>query len=261
MIGLEESIADMVVMTRQIVPYDTYGVWRRSHRMPIEVIVASGSYDVPLKAEALTVFVHADNPLSRLTLQQLDGIFGAQRTGGWKGMEWEPAVARDATQDIRTWGQLGLTGEWADKPGGMSFFQIRVMGGADTRAEGLREYADAPAMMKAMAEDRYGIAYAGMSSRTSAVKPLAIAPAAGEPYVESSRESVRDGRYPLARSVYFYLPPDAPSGEALEPRIDPKVKEFLRYILSRQGQEDVAREGNFLPLADAAVRRELKALD
>ena len=147
MIGLEESVADMVLMSRQIVPYDTYGVWRRSHKMPIEITVGTGSYDVPHKSFALTVFVHKDNPISRLTLQQLDGILGAQRTGGWKGMEWSPEAARSDKDDIRTWGQLGATGEWADKPihpygppglfpGGMSFFQIKVMSGADSRAQG-----------------------------------------------------------------------------------------------------------------------------
>lgn len=272
MIGLEESIADMVVMTRQIVPYDTYGVWRRAHRMPVEIIVATGSLDVPRKAGALKVFVHKDNPVSRLTVQQLDGIFGAQRTGGWKGMEWEPAVARDEKADIRTWGELGAGGEWADKPintygppatfpGGMSFFQIRVMGGADSRAEGFREFADPARMFAQMSADRYGIGYAAAAGSASDLKTVALADAFGRPYVAPTRESVRDATYPLARSVYVYLPPDAPSGDPLVPAIAPKVREFLRYVLSRQGQEEVVREGDFLPLTPARAREQLKKLN
>jgi phosphate transport system substrate-binding protein len=271
MIGLEESIADFVVMTRQIVPYDTYGVWRRSHRMPIEIVVATGSQDASGKAEALAIFVNKDNPIAKLTVTQLDGIFGAQRTGGWKGMEWEPAVARDSSGDIRTWGQLGLTGEWADKPihpygppatfpGGMSYFQIRVMGGADTRAEGLREYPDPVKMIAALGGDRSGIAYGGISARSARVKAIAIADQAGGEYVECTRENVRDGRYPLARSVYVYLPPDAPTGDSRDPPIDTKVREFLRYVLSRQGQEDVAREGDYLPLPAEKARAQREQL-
>ena len=111
MIGLEEGTADMVMMTRRIVPYDTYGVWRRSHRVPIEITVARGSFDVPHKAPALAVFVHRENPITGLTLKDLDGTFGAQRTGGWNGMLWDPAAARSEAEDIRTWGQLGASGD------------------------------------------------------------------------------------------------------------------------------------------------------
>jgi len=272
MIGLEESVADMVLMSRKIVPYDTYGVWRRSHKLPIEIIVGTGSFDVPQKAAALTVFVHRDNPLSRLTLQQLDGIFGAQRTGGWQAMDWSTEVARSEKDDIRTWGQLGLTGEWADKPihpygppglypGGMSFFQIRVLGGADTWAEALQEFEDPKQMMQALGMDRHGIGYTGMSYKTPQVKSVALAETPRGPYVESTRENVRNGTYPLARSIYVYLPPDAPNGDPLQPKIDPKVKEYLRNVLSREGQQDIVRDGGFLPLTPEVVRAQLKKLD
>jgi phosphate transport system substrate-binding protein len=143
----------------------------------------------------------------------------------------------------------------------MSFFQIKVMSGADSRAEGLQEFVDRKQMMEAMSKDRYGVAYTGMAYRTSLVKPVALAEKPGGPYVESTRENVRNGTYPLARSIYIYLPPDAPNGDPLRPRFDPKVKEFLRYVLSRQGQQDVVRERGFLPLTAATVGEQLKKLD
>lgn len=272
MLGLEEMVADMALMGRQIVPYDTYGIWRRSHLLPVEIMVATGSYDLPQKSHALTVFVHRDNPLARLTLQQLDGIFGAQRTGGWQNMEWKPEVARSTQGDIRTWGQLGLTGGWADQPihpygppslfpGGMSFFQLKVMGGADTWAEDLREYADRREMMEVLSRDRYGIAYTGMCYKTSAVKALALAEKPEGPYIAPTKETVAARTYPLTRSVYIYFAPDLPSGEPADPKVDPKLREFLSYILSRQGQEDVIRSGDYLPLPPAVSECERQKLD
>jgi phosphate transport system substrate-binding protein len=272
MLGLEESVADMALMGRQIVPYDTYGVWRRSHMLPVEIAVATGSFDVPHKTFALTVFVHKDNPLAQLSLKQLDGIFGAQRTGGWQDMEWHPEVGRSEKGDIRSWGQLGLQRAWANKPihpygppglypGGMSYFQLKVMGGADSWAEDLQEFADPTLMLAALSKDPYGIAYTGMSYRTPLVKPIAVADRDGGPFVAPTKANVANQTYPLARSIYIYFAPDSASGDPADPRVAAKVKEFLRYILSRQGQQDVVREGDYLPLTAAMVREQLKKLE
>lgn len=269
--GLHEWVADLAVMGRRIYPYEFYGVYRRSLMYPVEIAVTTGSYDVPHKSFALAVFVHKDNPLSRLTLQQLDGIFGAHRTGGWQDLNWHTEVARGPDADIRTWGQLGLTGEWADKPihvygppgiypGGVSFFQSMVFGGADSWNEGLREYDDRKKMMEALSRDPYGIAYTGMCYRTPEVKPVALASKAGDRYVEPSRETVANRTYPLSRLTYVYFAPDRPDGEPANPKIDPKIREFLRYILSRQGQQDVIREGDFLPLTSDLAREQLRKL-
>src|SRR5260370_22581861 len=83
---------------------------------PLELDMVTGSFDVPGWANAIGIFVNKANPISKLTLKQLDGIFGAARTGGWVGTSWNPQFARGPEGNIRTWGQLGLTGEWADKP-------------------------------------------------------------------------------------------------------------------------------------------------
>jgi len=270
--GLFESVADLALMGRQIFTYEFYGIYRRSLLLPVGVAVATGSFDVPHKTFALTVFVHRDNPLARLTLGQLDGIFGAERTGGWQGLNWNRAVGRGPERDLRTWGQLGLTGEWADQPihlygppgvypGGATFFQTRVMGGADTWAEGLKEYEDRKGMMEALGRDPLGIAYTGMCYRTALTKPLAIAGSETGPYVTPTRATVADRSYPLSRLIYIYFAPDQPSGDPADPKVDPKVREFLRYVLSRQGQEAVAREGDYLPLTAAVVRAQLRKLD
>jgi phosphate transport system substrate-binding protein len=272
MAGLSEWTADLALMGRQIYTFEYYGVYRRSLMLPVEIEVATGSLDVPSKSFAVSVFVHRDNPLTQLTLQQLDAIYGAQREGGWQGMKWDRTVARGPEKNIRTWGQLGLKGEWADKPihvygppglypGGYSFFQRRVLGGADTWAEGLMEYADRKLMMETLSKDPYGIAYTGLCYQTAQTKTLALAERPGAPYVVPTRESVARRDYPLSRPVYVYLAPDTPGGEPADPKVDPKVREFLRYILSRQGQQDVTDEGDYLPLTSQLVRKQLDELD
>jgi phosphate transport system substrate-binding protein len=270
--GLQVNVADLAVSTRRIFPYEYYGIYRRSQLCPVEIVVATGSYDVPGRSTALGIFVNKDNPLSRLTLKQLDGIYGDQRTGGWQGLEWVTQVARTRKENIRTWGQLGLTGAWADKPihvygppglfpGGVSYFQSKVMGGADTWSPDLQEFNDRRLMMAVLSKDPYGIAYAPIAYKTAQVKALALGETQDGPYVALTKANVANHTYPLARLAYIYFAPDRPNGDPAEPKVDPKVKEFLRYILSRQGQRDVRRQGDFLPLTEQVAREQLKKLD
>jgi phosphate transport system substrate-binding protein len=268
--SLHVDAADIALSGREIYPYEYYGTFRRSQLYAIEIEVATGSFDVRGKSTALGVFVHKDNPLAKLTVKQLDGIFGAERTGGWQKIVWVETAARGAEDNIRTWGQLGLTSAWADKPihvygppgiypGGSSFFQQRVMGGGDTWNEALMEFADRKAMLETLATDPYGIAYAPMTYRNAQVKGLALAQSASGPFVAPTRANVANRTYPLSRSAYIYVAPDTPQGDRAP--MDPKVREFLRYVLSRQGQADVAREGDHLPLTPGLVRAQLKKLD
>lgn len=270
--GLAENVAELALMGRRIYTFEYYGIYRRSLLLPVEIEVATGSLDVPHKSFALAILVHRDNPLARLTLAQLDGIFGAERTGGWQGMDWVTAVARDKSGNIRTWGQLGLTGEWADRPihpygppgvhpGGVSFFQSRVLGGGDRWAEGLREFADRTAMVAALGQDRYGIAYTGICYATPEVKVLAVAEQETGPYVRPTRETVASRTYPLSRPVYLYFAPDTAGGERANPPVDPKVREFLRYVISREGQAEVRGEGDYFPLTPTNAARQRATLD
>jgi phosphate transport system substrate-binding protein len=132
------------------------------------------------------------------------------------------------------------------------------MGGADTWNEGLKEFDDRDKMLEALAKDRYGIAYAALAYRNAGVHPLALAERAPGPFVEPTRATVADRSYPLSRSAYIYFAPDTPTGDRVKP--DPKIREFLRYVLSREGQADVAREGDHLPLTPALAREQLDKL-
>jgi phosphate transport system substrate-binding protein len=249
-----------------------------------DITVASGAFDVEGKSNGPVIFVHKDNPIASLSVQQLDGIFGAQRTGGMRGFKWTPSDGRGAHADIRTWGQLGLTGAWADKPiqtyghapsGTTRFFQWKVMQNGDKWNPNYREYVETGSKMIAdedkpeqrlglqhmlrseLAQDPYGIAWTVMpqAKGVEGIKVISVAPKTGGAAVAPSKESFTDRSYPLVRSIYMYLnrKPGTP--------VDPKLREFLRYILSRDGQDVIVRNGSYLPLPADVVEAQRRKLD
>jgi phosphate transport system substrate-binding protein len=255
--GLHLDTGDIAVMNRAIYPYEYYGIYRRSQLLTHELPVATGGIDQVGHSTAIGIFVHRDNPLEEISIPQLDGVFGAERTGGWQGMEWVTSVARGAEGNLRRWGQLGLRGPWADReiipygppsvaPGGVSFFQTRVMGGADTWNPRLQEYPDRNDMLDRLRADAGGIAYAGVAYPAAGLKLLAVAPAAGQPAVRPSGESVRELRYPLFRHAYMYLAPDTVTGD--QARLGSTLREFLLFVLSSQGQAAVVPSTGYFPL-------------
>jgi phosphate transport system substrate-binding protein len=252
---------------------------------PTEIVAATGAFDPGKKggSGSLVIFVNKDNPIAKLTMKQLDGIFGAERTGGLKGIVLTPEFARGADENIRTWGQLGLSGDWADKPiqtygytftGMKWFFQMKVFHGGQKWNPNYREYVETESfmvdrknpegrtltidqMLADLSKDKYGIAYCPLhyAKTFPQVKPLAIADKEGGPYYEPNRDNFQKRTYPLTRSAFIYL--NHAPGHA----VDPKVKEFLRYILSRDGQQEVVKYGRYLPLPAEVAREQLKKLE
>lgn len=251
---------------------------------PLEIVYATGSYDVTGWSPCYGIVVHKDNPIAQITMEQLDGIFGAERLGGWSGTDWHPEFARGPEKNIRTWGQLGLTGEWADKPIvpyglNLRYHQAtvisdKILKGSDKWNERLRIYANhvtadgklARGLNDDLREDKYGIAYIAAPTRTtnfgapqekmpSELKILPLAETAAGPYVEYTIETLQNRTYALHDEVYFYT--HALPGKG----IDPKVKEFLRFLVSREGQELVMRDGKYLPLTARVAREQLARID
>ena len=253
-----------------------YMQFQMAHKhSPLEIQVATGSYDVPGWSPAISIFVNKKNPLARLTVEQLDGIFGGPRRGGWVGTAWRRVIGRGADKNIRTWGQLGLTGAWANKPIHvygppvkyhiMTVLERKVLEGGNMWNDSMREHPLAigpdgartvpgAELVKAVAADPYGITFSQAEFGTSDVNLLPIGGSAW-PAVLPSLASVRNRTYPLSLEVYAYLDPTP--GKPL----DPKLKEFLRYVLSREGQEAVQRDGKWLPLTAALVQDQRKKLD
>lgn len=281
--GMEASGADIGTSGREPVLTEYLSFDETFGYNPTEIAIATGAYDKKGKTWAEIIYVNKDNPLTRLTMSQLDDIFGSERTGGYKGFKWMPEYARGADKNIRTWGQLGLTGEWADKPiqtygyadtGMTNFFELKVFHGDDKWNPNYRQYVEYDTKMVSsgpigqtgsikymlqheLAKDSYGIAWTGIphAADVPQVKAVAIAAHEGGPYVFPTLETVRNRTYPLTRSIYMFL--NRPPGKPLKPQ----VKEFLRFVLSRQGQEDVTRNGNYLPLPAAFAREQSKKLD
>jgi phosphate transport system substrate-binding protein len=252
---------------------------------PTDVIVASGAFDVEGKSNGPIIFVHKDNPITQVSMEQLDGIFGAERTAGMhNGFKWDPSQGRGAEKDIRTWGELGLKGEWAAKPiqtyghapsGTTRFFQWKVMGNGDKWNPNYREYVETGSKMIAdsdkptqrlglqymlreeLSKNRYGIAWTVMpqAKGIDGVKAIAVAPRGASRAVMPSMGSFQDRSYPMVRNIYIYL--NRKPGTAVEP----KLREFLRFILSREGQVIVDQNASYLPLTGALVAEQLRKLD
>lgn len=258
---------------------------RYKNHDPVEVTIATGSYNVTGWQPGFGIVVHRDNPLTRITLEQLDGIFGAERLGGWIGTDWHAEFARGPEKNIRAWGQLGLTGEWADRPITPYGLNQRyhqaveisdwILHGSDKWNEQLRIYANfvgaddgknssmgfgklKRGLNDDLVKDRYGIAYVAApvgANLPPQLKALEIARTSAGPYYAYTIDNLRERRYPLYDEIYAYA--DAKDARSL----DPKVKEYLRFIVSREGQECVERDGKYLPLTAEVAREQLAKLE
>jgi len=206
--------------------------------------------EIKTSLDALAVYVNKDNPVKGLSFPQIDAIFSKTRKGGYK-------------TDIATWGQLGLTGDWASKPislygrnsasGTYGYFKEHALFKGDYRNE-VKEQPGSASVVQGVTEDRYAMGYSGIGYRTSGVRALPLSFKEGEPYKEAEMENVLNGSYPLARFLYIYI--NKKPGQPL----DPLVREFIKFILSKEGQAVVVKDG-FLPLSASVVEKELKKVE
>jgi phosphate transport system substrate-binding protein len=270
--------ASDLAMSRKAILMDLLTFEQVYHHPITEITAVTGSYDVYGWMPAFTIVVNKDNPLDKISMKQLDGVFGGQRNGGYDGSVWRTdyPYRRGAEENIRTWGQLGLTGEWADKPihpGGQTLrgnnttqLSDRITRGSDQWNENYQTYANyigtdgkivpwSTQARDAIAKDKYALYYVSPLSMSLDLKELAIQGWDGGPYVKRSLETIRDHSYPLYAEYYFYFNRDP--GKAVDPRVD----EFLHFILSQEGQEQVQREGRYIPLTGEMVKEQLKKLD
>jgi phosphate transport system substrate-binding protein len=206
-----------------------------------------GYAPIPLRGaiDAIGVFVHRDNPVTCISLQQVDAIFSSTRAGG-------------ADAAITTWGQVGATGEWANRPismygrnsasGTYGFFKDVALFGGDYSAE-VREQPGSSTVIQGVAADIGGIGYSGVGYGTADVRALEIS---GDDGVCHSTDAAPTGEYPIARFLYVYM--NVNPNEALEPL----RAEFVRYVYSQQGQSDVVRAG-FFPVNTTIADQDLEA--
>lgn len=257
--------------------YDDLANLRLKGYLASGISVVTGSYDVIGWQNSFAVIVNAKNPATGVTMQQLDGIFGSARAGGWVRTMWDPSLARGPEGDLRNWGQMGLTGDWATRPIDTYGFSLRystalefsddVLKSSDKwngnllafgnykRSDG-STYLESDQIVDHVAQDPNGIGYIRFhQDLPKTVKVLAVAKSSAGPFVPLTLETEQERSYPLWGEQSFWV--EAKPGT----RLDPKVYEFIRFILSRQGQELVQRDGKYLPLTAQIAAEQTRRLD
>ena len=204
---------------------------------------------IPTSIDMLTVYVHKDNPIKGLTLQQVDAVFSRTLKGG-------------APKVLTTWGDLGLTGEWANKPitlygrnaasGTNRFFREHALFNGAFREE-VQEQSGSSSVVQCVANDKYAIGYSGMGSKIDGVRALPLAQDYKSEYFAPIPEHAYSGDYPLTRFLFLYVN-YAPGTE-----LHPLSREFILYLYSQQGQSEVVHSG-FLPVGDVIVTRALASV-
>ncbi len=203
---------------------------------------------LPTSLDMLAVYVHKDNPIQSLTLAQIDAIFSKTRKAGH-------------AKDLLTWGDVGLTGDWANKPislygrnsasGTYGFFKEQVLKNGDYK-DTVKEQPGSASVVQGVAGDLYGIGYSGIGYRTADVRPVPLAVDAGKA-IPAEPEFAYTGDYPLSRFLFLYV--NYKPGSKLEPL----RREFLRFVLSKQGQEEVVKDGYF-PVTAAIAAEALRSV-
>lgn len=204
---------------------------------------------IPVAIDVLAVYVNKDNPIKGLSLQQVDAIFSATRKCG-------------GAKDITRWGEVGLTGNWANRDftlysrnavsGTYGYFKDEALCKGDFKA-GINEQPGSASVVQGISESINGIGYSGIGYVTSGVRALPLSKKDGQPFVTAEASHALDGTYPLARVLFVYINkhPNRP--------LDTLQLEFAKMILSKQGQETVVRDG-YIPLPAAMVTKALAEL-
>ena len=207
-----------------------------------------GYKPTPLRTsvDALAVFVNKDNPVKCLSLAQVDAVFSKSRRQGGK-------------EEIKTWGQLGLTGEWASRSislygrnsasGTYGFFKEHTLKNGDFRDE-VKEQPGSASVVQGVTVDRFAMGYSGIGYATAGVRAVPLAEKDGAKCYEADPDNAYNGTYPLARFLYVYV--NKAPGKAL----DPLTREFAKLMLSKEGQAAVIKDGYF-PIPATIAKEEL----
>lgn len=237
--ALTAGTAQLAPMSRAMKPEEEDAFAKKHGCKPIRITVA---------LDCVAIYVHKDNPVEGLTLGQVDCIFSKTRKSGYA--------------DIATWGQIGLTGDWESLPismygrnsasGTYAYFKEHALVKGDYK-DTVKEQPGSAAVVNAVANDRAGIGYSGIGYKTSEVRAIRLAKGATDDLAEPTFENALAGKYPLGRALYVYV--NKRSGQPM----DPLVKEFLKYVLSKDGQEIVVKDG-YGPLPAKAIEKQHQSL-
>lgn len=249
---LTSGSADFAFIAREMMGREETPFVDKFGYRPLAISVSGGSLAVKAFTDCVVFIVNKDNPLDEITYPQLDAIYSATHNRGIK-------------DPITTWGQLGLKGEWADKPihawgveipnGYDNFVNMHVLANGQWR-EGIQSQKTVIPLSDKVAADKYSISYTGLAWDTNPdTKVLKLAVHPGDPSIAPTFENVASQKYPLARTIYMFV-----NREPGKP-LNPVLREFIRYALSREGQQAIVDDRIFTPLPasmDASEAEKLK---
>ncbi len=205
---------------------------------------------VPVAIDALAVFVHKDNPVKGMTIDQVDAVFSSTRKCGF-------------AKSVGNWGDLGLTGSWQNRSvqlfgrnsvsGTYGYFKKKALCKGDFK-NSVNEQPGSASVVQSVSTSINAIGYSGIGYTTSSVRAVSLAKKPGQPFVAPTPENAVKGKYPLSRFLYVYVnkKPNQP--------LQPLEREFVKMVLSKTGQEVVVKDG-YIPLPAGVVEKTLKALD
>jgi phosphate transport system substrate-binding protein len=204
---------------------------------------------IPVAIDALAVFVHKDNPIKGMTIAQVDALFSSTRKCG-------------AAKAINVWGDAGLTGDWTKRDvqlfgrnsvsGTYGYFKEAGLCQGDFK-NNVNEQPGSASVVQSVSTSLNGVGYSGIGYKTASVKALPLAKKAGEAFVEATHENAVNQKYPLSRYLYVYV------NKAPNKPLDPVAAEFIKSVLSQQGQQAVLKDG-YVPLPAKVVEKALTLL-
>ena len=235
--SLTENTANLGPMSRLMKDKEVESFEKKFGYKPTPIAVA---------IDALAVFVHKDNPIAGLTIPEIDAIFSSTRTCGG------PA-------EIDDWGDLGLTGSWDGRDiqlygrnsvsGTYGYFKGKGLCKGDYKNT-VNEQPGSASVVQSVSSSINGIGYSGIGYTTSSVRAVPISRKAGMEFVSANPENAIAGKYPLSRFLYVYV------NKAPGKPLPPLTAEFVRLVLSREGQEVVVKDG-YIPLPAGVAEREM----
>jgi len=237
--ALIEGASQIGPMSRAMKSSEAEAFEKKYGYKPTPIIVA---------IDTLAVFVNKDNPVKSLSLAEVDAIFSRNRKRGFP-------------HDVSTWGQAGLDGRWKNVPislygrnsasGTYGYFKEHTLEKGDYK-DSVKEQPGSASVVQGVEAEKGAIGYSGVGYRTSGVRVVPLSMKPGEPAYEASYANALSGKYPLARPLYVYV------NKSPNKSLNPVVQEFLKLVLSKEGQEIVLKDG-FLPLpADIAAKERAK---